>query len=302
MMRFGLICAAGLMLVGCASTGVKDQSVPHSAQDQESVFAVRAATRKSPNLFAIEDPLIQAVEARATGDYNQAYKKFYAAWLATPSHEDVILGLADMALKTNHPKIAYKAISKLHLDPDTANPDLLAAQVLAEIIVGKSPDVELRLNQALERAPDDPRLWNALGHFHNTRANWLQAQEYYIRAHEMGGTKASLNNNLGMSLLMQGRTQSAVSKFEQASELNPKNSLYDNNRRLALALDGQFQTAIKGLADNRAADILNDAGYIAKIRGEKTQAKNLLNAAILQSESYHAKAHENLRQLKNGQN
>ena len=101
---------------------------------------------------------------------------------------------------------------------------------------------------------------------------------------------------------MQGRTQSAISKFEQAATLNPKNSLYDNNRRLALALDGQFQTAVNGLPDNRAADILNDAGYIAKIRGKTAQAKVLLNAAILQSESYHAKAHENLRQLKSSRN
>ena len=297
MIRFGLICVVGLILASCASVKSSDDALKIVAQDVEPVFTVRAASSKSPNLFAIEDPLIQAVEARARGDYTDSYKKFYAAWLATPGNEDVIVGFTNMALKTNHTQMAYKAISKLDLDPDAANPDLLAAQVLAEISVGKSPDVELRLNQALERSTEDSRLWNALGKFHDSRANWLQAQDCYIQASKTGGSKSGLNNNLGMSLLMQGQTQAAISKFEQAVELDSKITLYDNNRRLALALEGNFDKAVNGLDDNRAADILNDAGYIANIRSETKQAKALFNAAILQSGSHHAKAHGNLQRL-----
>lgn len=300
MIRLALICAAGMGFTACASTNANDTSMALSAAARETVFTVRAAKRKSPNLFAIEDPLIQAVEARASGDYADAYNKFYAAWLATPDNEDVVLGLTDMALRTGHLETAYQAISKLELNTETAKPTLLAAQVLTEISVGQSPDIELRLNQALERAPDDPRLWNALGKFHDINENWLQAQDYYIQALKTGGSKAGLNNNLGMSLLLQGQTQAAISKFEQAINIDSRIAIYDNNRRLALALNGQFLDATKELPNSEAADILNDAGYIAKIRNDTVKAKTLFTAAIAQSDSYHPKAHENLKQLLNG--
>lgn len=291
MIRIALTGAATLFLTTCTTTNGL------SGQAAEPIFDVRASTHQSPNLLAIEDPLVEAVEARASGDYVKAYNKFYAAWLAAPKSEAVILSLTDMALRTGHQNTAYHAISKLELDPETAKPALLAAQVLTEVSVGQSSDVELRLTQALERAPNDSRLWNALGNFHDSQKNWAQAQDCYIQALRTGGSTAGLNNNLGMSLLMQGQTQAAISKFEQATEVDPSAILYDNNRRLALALNGEFQEATQTLSDSRAANILNDAGYIAKILQETARAKTLFSAAILQSDSYHLKAHENLKQL-----
>jgi len=41
----------------------------------------------------------------------------------------------------------------------------------------------------------------------------------------------------------------------------------------------------------------DDAGYIANIRQDPEQAKNLVQAAITQSGRYYAKAHEKLKQL-----
>lgn len=293
----------GLTLSACTTT---PEVMPNAATAvsridkaaPKPVFEVRPASRVSEHLFAIEDPLTLAVEARWNGDNALAYQHFYAAWLATPDSADVNIGLIDMALKTGKFEQAYAAASQLDIDPETAKPKLLAAQVLAEIAVGKSSDPELRLNQALERSPNDPRLWNALGGFHDKQGQPLRAQDCYLQALKTGGTKASVVNNLGMSLLMSGDMRSALSKFEQASELEPNKKIYDNNRRLTLALLGQYEKAAAGLTDDFAADILNDAGYIAKSRQDITQAAALFKAAIARSTSYHVRAHENLNELK----
>jgi len=266
-------------------------------ETSKPTITVTAASRVSPNLFAIKDPLAEAVEARWNGNDELAYKKFYAAWLASPESEGVVIGLADMALKTGRAKDAYHAISNLKGGLEKENPSLLAVQVLAEIAVGKSPDVQGRLTHALEKAPNDPRLWNALGRFHDSKGQWLQAQDCYIKSLKRGGSKAGLNNNLGMSLLMQGRTLAALSKFEQAVETDEENELFDNNRRLTLAVMGRYDEATDGMSHSRAADILNDAGYVAKISQQNTRAKALFKAAIEQSLTYHSKAHGNMNNL-----
>jgi len=298
MLRFILIVLLGCNAAGCATTETRHAAAVPLIDAPQTAIEVRATTQKSANLFEIEDPLVQAVEARVKGHYDVAYQKFYAAWLATPRSEAVIIGLADMALKTGHTEQAYSAISELKLDTETVNPALLASQVLTEIAVGKSPDIELRLNQALKRAPKDARLWNAMGRFYDSESLWLQAQDCYIRSHKFGGSKAGLNNNLGMSLLMQGRLSAALSKFEHAFDIEKDVDLYDNNRRLTLAVMGQFDKATNGMSPMRAADILNDAGYIAKLTQQNARAKALFKAAIEHSETYHAKAHENLTNLK----
>lgn len=302
-MRVTFTTLFALSLAACATTpGATSVDASDAAEVVETplpkpLFEVRPVSRESEHLFAIEDPLTLAVEARWNGENELAYQHFYAAWLATPESVDVNIGLIDMALKTGKFEQAYLAASKLVINPDTAKPKLLAAQVLAELAVGKSPDPEIRLNQALERHPNDPRLWNALGGFHDKQGQPLRAQDCYMQALKTGGTKASVVNNLGMSLLLSGDTRSALAKFEQASELDTHTPIYDNNRRLSLALLGQYDRAADGLADDSAADILNDAGYIARSREDIINAASLFKAAIARSTRYHTKAHENLRAL-----
>jgi Flp pilus assembly protein TadD len=286
-----------LLLSACATSGKKETPTPLGSQIDKPIVAVRATTEKSPNLLAIKDPLIEGVEARARGDYLNAYNKFYFAWLAEPKNKSVVLALSEMALKTGHAEISNRAISRLEIDAATAAPELFAAKVLTDISLGQISDSERRLELALQRAPNDPRLWNALGKYHDSMSNWEKAKDCYIQAMETGGSQAATYNNLGMSLLMQGQTRAAVSEFEKAIANDPTIDLYANNRRLALALNGQFLEAIKELPNERASDILNDAGYIAKMRDANNLAERLFSAAISRSDRYHMKAHENLEKL-----
>lgn len=291
-----LACQLG---VGCTTT---HQLVPpNAAAFVEPQLKVRPLSRVSPSLLAIKDPITLGVEARVNGDYDQAYIHFYTAWIATPNNEDVSISFADIALRVGNSIQAYQAVSELHIDPERAKPALVSVLVLAEIAVGNSFDTEERLNEALEGSPKDARLWNALGRHHDSTGHHGQAQSCYKKALETGGSRAGVMNNFGMSLLMQGQHVSALSKFTQAVEIDPADNLYDNNRRLTLALMGDYDGATKGMGDRRASDILNDAGFIAMSRKNLELASGLFKAAIDQSATFHPKANANLEALQGSQ-
>ena len=289
------LAIACIWLAGCATT--PDTPTVDNDNIAETVpqFEVRPTSRKSANLLAIEDPITLAVEARVNGEYALAYKHFYAAWLATPESEDVAIGLADMAIRIGKIETAYEVTSQLKLNLETAKPASIASQILAETAVGKSSNPESRLKTALKRAPNDSRLWNALGRHYDASGEPRRAQESFKRALATGGSSASVMNNLGMSLLMQGKKKAALIQLTKAAAADSEVELYDNNRRLTLALMGDYDSATRGLKGHRAADLLNDAGFIAKTRENYTAASTLFKAAIKQSEVYHPRAHANLK-------
>ena len=76
--------------------------------------------------------------------------------------------------------------------------------------------------------------------------------------------------------------------------MKPDRTLYDNNRRLTLALMSEHDAAIDNIESDRAADIFNDAGYIALTQKKLDVADTLLNQAVTLSTSFHADAIANL--------
>jgi Flp pilus assembly protein TadD len=258
---------------------------------------VRGSETLSEDLFQMIDTVTLAVEARAKGETVDALNLFHQAWLADTSNLQIIQEYSALALKLGDADAAMHAYKNIKIDFDAAPPALIANYVLAEIATGKVDDIELSLNLALERNLQDPRLWSALGQFYDKQAEHMRAQDHYIKALKMGGPKAAIINNMGMSLLLQGRREAALKKFEHAIELDQDNQLFDNNRRLVLALQADYQAATEGLTDHRAADILNDAGYIALQRGEMKLAARLLEHSIRLSPRHHQKAQANLEAL-----
>lgn len=178
-----------------------------------------------------------------------------------------------------------------------------AARVAGETLIalreGKVEDTELAINAALELNPEDPRLWNALGHVYDDQARHLDAQDAYIMAMQMGGEPASGINNLGMSLMQQGRFAQAKDKFAQAAALDD-HPRYEANVRLITALTESPENAILGMEDNAAAELLNDAGYIALSRGDRITARTLFTKAIEISPVYYPTAVANLEMAESG--
>jgi len=279
-------------------------ALPAAAKDAQTPLPrahdIRPVVSSSVDDFLAPAALVTAQAHYDAENFPQAYVGFRDIILRDPNHRDARIGLGNSALALGRTAQAYGLFTQLAKDPYTPaqKGPIVAGLVLTEIAQRTDIDVEVRINDALEITLDDPRLWNALGRFHDTAGNSLIAQDAYVRALETGRAASSVVNNLGMSYLMRGDLALAKAKFEQAILLNKDKKLYDNNRRLVLALEGHYEKAAQGLGHTRTADILNDAGYIAMQRGENRTAEILFRKAADISPAFHLKAKSNLETLK----
>ena len=266
--------------------------------------------------FDIVTALDDAQELQRSSDYAASYDA-YSVLLEHISSEkttremraNILLGFADSALSLTwhgeeyevRARKIYTAISE---NIDSSEEHVRRANsgmLLLELASLKPNEAEEHLRLALEGSPNDPRLWNALGKIHDGSENWLDALDAYVEAlavaKQAGTSTAAVVNNMGMSLLMQGRKKEALSKFKQANKSNPDMPIYDNNLRLAQTLSGNTNAAVKDLSETRAAQIYNDAGVIAQAQGKSKKARSFYKKAIEKSPTYFELAEKNLAGL-----
>jgi len=277
----------------------------HGSEVSEKLPAdVLPVARNSSGAFEAIGPLISARAQFANGEFKESYKNYSIVFMHDPNNIEVLFGLADSALAIGKGEIATKAYTKI------AQYDLTSEQaiaqftgvVLAEISEGTLENPEARLKQALKLAPENFKLWNALGQEYDAQERWQDSWTAYQKAGEIGFSQASLHNNLGMSFLAQKKYQGAISHFKYAVRLSPENSQFQNNYRFALLMAGDYREALEKVSDDNAATLLGDAGYIAMQREEYTLARVLLEKAIEISPVYNELAARNLEKLELRQN
>ena len=273
----------------CAALALAPASFADSAKP---VVDVRMVAPETVGKVDVSARFTAAQTALDNGDYASAYDGFTVLRHDNKNNESYQLGLADSALglrKFSEARSLYGAMI-----PSNAR---RAGLTLCDVALGNVDDIELALNAALEGNLSDPRLWNALGLYYDARGRHIDSQDIFIRAIAMGSDRAAAINNMGMSLMRQRRYDEALAKFEQASSLNPMSRRYDNNRRMVLALGSDFDAAVKDVPEGRAAQVLNDAGYIALTRGRRDQARELFEKAIAVSPVYFPVAEANLASM-----
>lgn len=277
----------------------------YSAKASESYsLDVLPVERNSSGAFEALAPLITARAQFANGEFAKSYKNYSTVFLHDPNNIEVLFGLADSALAIEKNEMAIKAYSKLaryDLTPEQSIAQYTGL-ILAEISEGTSENPEARLKQALTIAPENFKLWNALGQEYDTQERWQESWSAYKKAEELGFSQAGFHNNLGMSFLAQKKYQGAISHFKYAVGLAPKISQFQNNYRFALLMTGDYREALKNIGDSEAATILGDAGFIAMQREEYTLARVFLEKAIEVSPVYNQRAALNLEQLELRQN
>lgn len=146
------------------------------------------------------------------------------------------------------------------------------------------------------------RAWNARGVAADYRREWDVADESYARAVDLAPQRAEVFNNSGWSLMVRGRWEDALTRLEQAASLDPKSVRIAHNLELARAAVSQDLPARRaGETDEDWAARLNDAGVIAKVRGDNRKAAAAFAQAVEVRSQYYERAANNLAQVERPQ-
>ncbi|HET9429140.1 MAG TPA: tetratricopeptide repeat protein [Allosphingosinicella sp.] len=178
---------------------------------------------------------------------------------------------------------------------DSSDPELLAGAGRAALRLGSLDRAAALLAEAAALGSVDWRAWNALGIIRDRQRQWPAAEEAYARALQLAPDQASVLNNHGYSLLLQGRSSEAVPILERAVMLDPQSAGAINNLELARALNGIYDESRRRGESARAwSRRLNNQGYAALLAGDREAARRLLSMAISASPSRFEAAEQNL--------
>jgi Tfp pilus assembly protein PilF len=270
-----------LAMTACAGTG---QSPP----------AATAASAPAPSLA-----LDSGRAALAAGDYARAELALGEALRRDPGQAEAQLGMAEVALGRGQPSQAEQAFARLVATAQT--PSLRARALegrgLALLQLQRLPEAREALLAATAAEPNLSRAWDGLGQIHDRAQDFDAAHAAYDRALVLRPNWPSALNNLGVSLLRSGNAKGAEQRFAQALALQPSLQAADMNLRLARAAQGRYAEAVAGITGKRRADVLNNIGYVAMLRGDEAEARRLLQEALSASPSLHRPAKANLEFL-----
>lgn len=173
----------------------------------------------------------------------------------------------------------------------------LQGKGLALLWTGEQKVASQLLKTAVDQNPKLWRAWNALGYYHDTMGEWSSSGVAYKKALELKPRNAMIHNNRGYSLLLQRRVDAAVDSLSKAVRFDPKLKIAQLNLRLAMAWSGLYQRAVLGADKKDLPRALNNAGYVALLRGDYASAEALLLRAVETDAKYNIRAYRNLAYL-----
>jgi Flp pilus assembly protein TadD len=272
-----LLAPATLVTGACAHQAIT-ASVPSAPLAAKNSVA-SAMNRQATNAIDAGDGDLQARILRARVDAN-------------PADTNARLELARYYQRAGFPEVAVEHLRlACERDPESS----VAHVALAKILRQEQRPIEAAsvLRTFSERHRDDVEVWAWLGVLEDEAGNWKAGEAASRRAIALAPKRDDLENNLGYSLLDQGRNAEAAEAFRLALEINPKSAIARNNLGLALAENPREAVlnwqAVEGPASahsNMAAALI-ESGHYAEARKEIETALNY--------DPHHASALNNLR-------
>ena len=286
---FAALAAVSLVLVGC-NQGFAEEN-PDLAPEDLVLLPEDLPVQAEPNT------IILAEEALKEGRLQDAEVLLERYWLTFPDDPRGLLGVAELRLARGNTGGALKAFEDLLQYPEI-EVDARQGYGIVLMLVGDEEKAVEELKAAVEADATRWRAWNALGAFYDSQGAWPEATDAYQRALALQPEEPIIVNNLGFSLLMQGRTDAAVRTLQDALRLDPTSELTKTNLRIAYAQLGQYRRAVAGAAsDNEKARALNNAGYVALLRGDYDSAEAYFQQAMREDPSFNETAWRNLNFL-----
>lgn len=254
---------------------------------------IRAHESNSTDELGILQTLIRAKKLYELQDYQQAAQLFSIVVKFDPSLERAVIGLGESYIALSRPDAALEVLKSSSLE----SVNLTRLRVLTKALLLEPSEREQFLNLSLKKS-NDQRLLNLLALTLQNRGDLAEARRTFGKAESLGQKPGVFLNNLGMLELNHGDIEAAISFFSQAKKSNPDNIRFDNNRRLALLLNGDYAHGLQNLETSRAANFLVDAGVIALKNGENNLAKLMFEKANAISPVHNTHAYKGLAFLK----
>ena len=278
-----LIGLASVLLSGCA-TGMRPPApAPQVAAD--------------PSAEQLRGQALTALETRRAARAKQLFESILAH---APDDAEALMGLGEAEVLLGEYGAGLDH-SRKAAELAGARTELAARALhnsgIALLLTERTAEAETTLAAAVANDPRSWRAWNALGRARDARKDWENARESYERALALAPDEGAVLNNFGLSKLSAGDLEGATALFVRALEASPDLAAAETNLRLALALRGQYDEALAGVAAASLPDALNNAGYAALLRGDYPKARVLLLQAIDASPSFYEPAWSNLRFL-----
>ena len=239
-------------------------------------------------------PLAEAQHALAVGRVDQAKAMIAEAVANGASGDKVDRLLADLDFATGKYPEALARFEAL-LMHSANEPMLLERAGIAALHLRATDKATAYLRRATALPSASWRAWNALGVAADRQADWSTADQAYARAGEMAPRSAEVANNSGWSLLLRGNWRGAITQLERAAALDASSKRIADNLELARAAEADSLPRRRN--GETAADWaarLNDAGVVARLRGDRKRAVAAFAQAIEAHTEWFERAANNL--------
>lgn len=263
------------------------------------LFAAAAvSTAPAPVSPALAPQLLEgASHALHVNRLDQANMMIARAIAAGASGRQLDRVLADLAYaKGSYSEALTRYEMLLKFAPQDQS--LIEPAAIAALKLGQVDRASLLLSSATSPHVTSWRLWNARGVVADLERDWRKADRCYEQASNLAPNEAEPINNHGWSLVLRGKWNEALDFFERAIKLDPKLERAANNLELArMAVAAELPPRRGGESDSAWAARLNDAGVAAALLGNKDRAKAAFTQAMDVSDTWYARAADNLETL-----
>ena len=289
----------GLALSGCAWFSTKQP--PRPVVETPEPWSPKPVEASVGSPADVPPLLTRAESLRKRGKADEGLFYFVKVLSIEPRNIQGLLGVGSIHRAKGNTDLADLAYGMV-LRQQPRNAEALEGMGLTRLASNSHREAEKYLSDAVRA---DPRRWqahNALGLLASESGQYGQAIGHYEQALRVQPRNAECLNNLGYAKYEARDWLGALRAYDAALAIDPRYESAWMNKALLLARQGDDQAALAAFRRvMNEADAYNDLGYIHMTQGDVDGAFELFEKAIAASPTFHVRANENLRRLRNGE-
>jgi len=260
-------------------------------------------SKEGPEISGIEQTLLKsAVEAEEKRDYGRALQFYKQLEDRNSKHTTYKLGIADNLRRLQQMDEAlsyYDAVLK-------KQPDHIGAMEGKGLVLLSKTEFK-QASEVLEKVmAEDPKRWrtlNAIGILFVSKEMPQEAMAYYEEALSLRPDEPTILNNVGLTLALNGDYDRAIKALQRASlklsnDKGEQKKRADLNLALVYGIAGDLEMAEQVSKPHLSESALNNnLGFYAYLADNVELARGYLNNAISGSPQFYEKAWNNLEAI-----